>query len=151
MTQSNTSLLRPETAPGIILIISAFAALVLANSPLAQYYFSLLDMPVHIKIGDLDIEKNLLLWVNDGLMALFFLLVGLEVKRELIQGALRSFSRAMFPVVAAIGGWSYPLSCLCYLITTTQTSWQAGLSPLQPTSLSRWVCWHCLAAGHRPT
>lgn len=109
LTQSNTSLLRPETAPGIILIISAFAALVLANSPLAPYYFSLLDLPVHLKIGDLDIEKNLLLWVNDGLMALFFLLVGLEVKRELIQGALRSFSRAMFPVVAAIGGMVIPV------------------------------------------
>lgn len=98
-----------DTAPGIILISTAFAALLIANSPLAPYYLALLDMPIHFKVGALDIEKNLLLWINDGLMAIFFLLIGLEVKRELIQGALRSHSRAMFPVVAAIGGMVVPV------------------------------------------
>ncbi|MDD1779776.1 Na+/H+ antiporter NhaA [Enterovibrio sp. ZSDZ35] len=98
-----------DTAPGIILIATAFAALIIANSPLAPAYLTLLDMPIHIKIGALDIEKNLLLWINDGLMAIFFLLIGLEVKRELIQGALRTKSRAMFPVVAAVGGMVVPV------------------------------------------
>ncbi|OEE63171.1 Na(+)/H(+) antiporter NhaA [Enterovibrio norvegicus] len=98
-----------DTAPGILLIATAFAALIIANSPLAPYYLALLDTPIHIKIGSLDIEKNLLLWINDGLMAIFFLLIGLEVKRELIQGALRTRSRAMFPVIAAIGGMVVPV------------------------------------------
>ncbi|EOD81333.1 Na+/H+ antiporter NhaA type [Grimontia indica] len=98
-----------DTAPGIILIASAFLALIIANSPLAHFYLALLDTPIHFKVGSLDIEKNLLLWINDGLMAIFFLLIGLEVKRELIQGALRTRSRAMFPVVAAIGGMVVPI------------------------------------------
>ncbi|USH05483.1 Na+/H+ antiporter NhaA [Grimontia kaedaensis] len=98
-----------DTAPGIILIASAFLALIIANSPLAPFYLAFLDTPIHFKIGSLDIEKNLLLWINDGLMAIFFLLIGLEVKRELIQGALRTRSRAMFPVVAAIGGMVVPI------------------------------------------
>lgn len=98
-----------DTAPGIILIASAFLALIIANSPLAPFYLALLDTPIHFKVGSLDIEKNLLLWINDGLMAIFFLLIGLEVKRELIQGALRTRSRAMFPVVAALGGMVVPI------------------------------------------
>ncbi|WP_407333888.1 Na+/H+ antiporter NhaA [Enterovibrio sp. 27052020O] len=103
-----------DTAPGILLIASAFAALLIANSPLAPYYLALLDMPIHFKIGSLDIQKNLLLWINDGLMAIFFLLVGLEVKRELMQGALRTRSRAMFPAIAAIGGMVVPVLVFVY-------------------------------------
>ncbi|OEE68387.1 Na(+)/H(+) antiporter NhaA [Enterovibrio norvegicus FF-33] len=98
-----------DTAPGIILIASAFLALIIANSALAPYYLALLDTPIHFKVGSLDIEKNLLLWINDGLMAIFFLLIGLEVKRELIQGALRTRSRAMFPLIAAVGGMVFPV------------------------------------------
>ncbi|MGF1767978.1 Na+/H+ antiporter NhaA [Enterovibrio makurazakiensis] len=98
-----------DTAPGIILIASAFLALIIANSPLAPYYLALLDTPIHFKVGSLDIEKNLLLWINDGLMAIFFLLIGLEVKRELMQGALRTRSRAMFPLMAAVGGMVVPV------------------------------------------
>lgn len=86
MGKFKIDLFRRETAPGIILIISAFSALIIANSPLAPHYFALLDMPVHVKIGRLEIEKNFLLIVNDGLMAIFFLLIGLEVKGNSFRG-----------------------------------------------------------------
>lgn len=119
MGKFKIDLFRRETAPGIILIISAFSALIIANSPLAPHYFALLDMPVHVKIGRLEIEKNFLLIVNDGLMAIFFLLIGLEVKRELIQGALRTRSRAMFPVVAALGGMAVPV--LIFVLCTLKS------------------------------
>ena len=93
-----------ESAGGILLAIAAAAALTLANSPLAFLYDAFLDTPVEVRVGALQIAKPLLLWVNDGLMAIFFFLVGLEIKRELLQGELSTFSQAILPVVAAFGG-----------------------------------------------
>ncbi|MCE2573617.1 Na+/H+ antiporter NhaA [Motilimonas eburnea] len=100
--------LKQESAPGIILIIAALAALLIANSPLAGLYQSFLDMPVQLRIAALDIDKPLLLWINDGLMAVFFLLIGLEVKRELIEGDLSTKEKAMLPAAAAVGGMLIP-------------------------------------------
>jgi len=80
--------LRLESASGIILIIAAAFALIFANSPFQSYYDLLLSTPVEIRIGAFEIAKPLLLWINDGLMAVFFFLVGLELKRELIEGEL---------------------------------------------------------------
>ncbi len=100
--------LKQESAPGIILIFAALAALLIANSPLAGLYQGFLDMPVQLRIAALDIDKPLLLWINDGLMAIFFLLIGLEVKRELIEGDLSTREKAMLPAVAAIGGMLIP-------------------------------------------
>ena len=79
--------LHKESSAGIILMIAAVAAIVVANSPLSPYYDMLIDTPVAVKIGALEIAKPLLLWINDGLMAVFFLLVGLELKREVLEGA----------------------------------------------------------------
>ncbi len=105
--------LRLESASGVLLIAAAALALVLDNSPLARFYDALLSVPMAIQVGALEIDKPLLLWINDGLMAVFFLLVGLEVKREILDGELSSPARASLPVLAAIGGMAFP--ALVYL------------------------------------
>jgi Na+:H+ antiporter, NhaA family len=105
--------LKLESAGGIALCIAAASALILANSPLAALYARLLDLPMAIRVGGLVIEKPLLLWVNDGLMAVFFMLVGLEVKREVVEGELSRQSSAALPAIAALGGMAGP--ALVYL------------------------------------
>ena len=103
-----------DASGGIILIIAAALAMLLANmGPTSGLYHSFLDTPVQLRVGALDINKNMLLWINDALMAVFFLLIGLEVKRELIVGSLASRRQAIFPVIAAIGGMVVP--ALVYL------------------------------------
>lgn len=97
-----------ESSVGILLILVTLAALLLKNSPLSESYNSFLHTPVAIQFGALNIAKPLLLWINDGLMAVFFLLVGLEVKREFIRGSLSTWSQAALPVIAAIGGMVVP-------------------------------------------
>ena len=97
-----------ESAGGIVLLGAAVLALIVSNTPLAPFYRMFLTVPVEIRIGALEIAKPMLLWINDGLMAVFFLLVGLEIKRELLQGELSSFGRALLPAVGAIGGMAVP-------------------------------------------
>ena len=100
--------LRLEAAAGIVLVLSAVLALVMANTFLAPFYRVFLDVPVVVQVGALVLAKPLLLWVNDGLMAIFFFLVGLEIKREVLQGELSSWSQASLPGFAAIGGMAAP-------------------------------------------
>jgi NhaA family Na+:H+ antiporter len=100
--------LHHEAAGGIILLIAAILALVVSNSPLSGIYDGLLGVHLTMKLGDLGIDKPLLLWINDGLMAVFFFLVGLEIKRELLTGQLASFDRAIVPALAAVGGMVVP-------------------------------------------
>lgn len=97
-----------ESASGIMLIIMAFLAMGLANSPLADTYDSLLDTRASIALGSFDIDKPILLWINDGLMAIFFLVIGLEVKREMRQGELANPAQIMLPGLAAAGGLLMP-------------------------------------------
>ena len=97
-----------ETAGGIVLVIASVLALILANSVLGPAYNSFLDTRVAIEIGALEIAKPLLLWINDGLMAVFFFLVGLEIKREFKVGELSSFKQISLPGIAAIGGMVVP-------------------------------------------
>ena len=97
-----------EASGGIILMAAAALALVVANSPLTGAYQALLDMPVEIRVGPLELAKPLLLWINDGLMAIFFLLVGLEVKREIREGQLSTPSQVLLPGAAAVGGMVVP-------------------------------------------
>jgi len=103
-----SSFLRIESVGGILLIIAAFLAIVLANTPLDHFYQLLLSTPVEIRIGNLEIAKPLLLWINDGLMAVFFFLVGLELKRELIEGELSDKRNIILPGIGAIGGMAMP-------------------------------------------
>ena len=100
--------LRLEASGGIILMFSAVLALVLANTPWQSWYALLIETPVEIRIGTLEIAKPLLLWINDGLMAVFFFLVGLELKRELIEGELSDKRNIILPGVGAIGGMLIP-------------------------------------------
>lgn len=97
-----------ESAPGVLLFAAALLAMVVANSSLATFYRAFLDLPIVLSIGAFVIDKPLLLWVNDGLMAIFFFLVGLELKRELIEGELSDLRQALLPVAAAIGGIAIP-------------------------------------------
>lgn len=107
--------LKLESASGIILILAALLAIGLANSALAQHYQSFLNTEVQFRIAALDIDKPLLLWINDGFMAIFFLLVGLEVKREMQEGALSSRVQATFPAIAAVGGMLAPALIYTFL------------------------------------
>ena len=100
--------LKQESAGGIVLIASAVLALLIANSPLAPAYFGTLETKLNLSYGAFAINKPLLLWINDGLMAVFFFLIGLEVKREIISGQLSSWDKASLPLVAAIGGMAVP-------------------------------------------
>jgi NhaA family Na+:H+ antiporter len=109
-------LFRHEAASGIVLMLASALALMLANSPMAGFYDLLLSLHGSVRIGSFGIEKPLLLWVNDGLMAIFFLLVGLEIKREVLAGQLSDRSRAILPAAAAIGGMVVP--ALIYLGVT---------------------------------
>ena len=100
--------LKQESAGGIVLIIAATLALIIANSPLAGGYFSTLETKLNLSYGAFEINKPLALWINDGLMAIFFFLIGLEVKREIISGQLSSWNKASLPLAAAIGGMAIP-------------------------------------------
>ncbi|MBI1238982.1 MAG: Na+/H+ antiporter NhaA [Alphaproteobacteria bacterium] len=95
-------------AGGILLALSAALALIIVNSPWRELYEGFLAIPVAIQIGPLEIAKPLLLWINDGLMAIFFFLVGLEIKREVYEGALSSIGQAVLPLIAALGGVALP-------------------------------------------
>jgi NhaA family Na+:H+ antiporter len=93
-----------ESAGGILLIIAAVAAMLLKNSPVGGYYTAFLDVPIQIRIGPLDLDKPLFLWVNDGLMAVFFFTIGMEVKREILVGELSDPKQIVLPGMAGIGG-----------------------------------------------
>ena len=96
------------SAGGILLMLAVILALLLANSPLSWLYQDFLHTEMQIRVGSLDLDKSLLHWINDGLMAIFFLLIGLEVKRELLEGALSTPAQASLPTFAAIGGMVFP-------------------------------------------
>ena len=100
--------MRHESASGIVLLGAAVLALILQNSAAAWLYDGLLGTPVTIGVGALVVDKPLLLWINDGLMAIFFFLVGLEIKRELMVGELSTAKQAALPVIAAVGGMIVP-------------------------------------------
>ncbi|NNE06228.1 MAG: Na+/H+ antiporter NhaA [Xanthomonadales bacterium] len=107
--------LKKESSGGLLLIFAAIVALIFANSPYSGIYDMMLDVPVVVQIGELVIAKPLLLWINDGLMALFFLLVGLELKREMIEGELSDLSKIALPAIGAVGGMAIPAAIYLYL------------------------------------
>lgn len=116
-----------EAAGGVVLMAAAALALFLSNSPLSWMYDALLGTPVVFQIGALALDKPLLLWINDGLMAIFFFLVGLEIKREIMEGRLSSLSKAASPIIAAVGGMVVPAAIYIAL------NWQ------NPAALQGWA------------
>jgi len=106
--------LKLESAGSILLLIAAVLAMLIANSPLRQFYDSLLQIPLEVRAGSLEIAKPLLLWVNDGLMAIFFFLIGLELKREVLEGELSKPSQIVMPAIGALGGMSIPALIYVY-------------------------------------
>jgi len=105
---------KTESSGGILLFLAAILAIVCANTALVTYYEMLLSTPVEIRVGALQIAKPLLLWINDGLMAVFFFLVGLELKRELIEGELSDKRNIILPGIGAIGGMLVPALVYVY-------------------------------------
>ena len=104
-----------ESASGILMLTAAMIAMLAANSPLAGLYSELLDTTVAVQVGALSISKPLLLWVNDGLMAVFFFLIGLEIKREVMEGELSSVSQIVLPSVGALGGMVIPATIYTWM------------------------------------
>lgn len=121
MIQKVKDFIDPTKLSGILLIFAAALALIFDNTALAPLYDALLTTPVTIMIGNFGIDKPLLLWVNDGLMAIFFFLIGLEIKREILKGELSSLKKATLPIVAALGGIVAP--ALIYLSLNTGNSY----------------------------
>ena len=99
---------RLESAGGLILVSAAILAVILANSPAAELYQQMLDLKLTVTIEDFGVSKPLFLWINDGLMAVFFLLVGLELKREVVNGELSKPDQIVLPALAALGGLIVP-------------------------------------------
>ncbi|MCX7878605.1 MAG: Na+/H+ antiporter NhaA [Ignavibacteria bacterium] len=97
-----------SSASGIVLFSSAFIAIVISNSPFAEGFKNLWEIHLRIGIGSFNIDKSLHHWINDGLMAIFFFVVGLELKREILDGELSNPRKALLPIVAAIGGMIFP-------------------------------------------
>lgn len=133
MTENNTnpnvfsgflSFFKTTAAGGILLLFFAIVAIVWANSPWANDYFNLWSTYVTTGFGGWEISKPLLLWVNDGLMAIFFFLVGLEIKREMLVGELADLKKAAFPMAAALGGMVVP--ALLYVSITGGTEFVSG-------------------------
>ncbi|OAN50530.1 sodium:proton antiporter [Paramagnetospirillum marisnigri] len=110
------ALLRHDAAGGVVLMAAALAAMAFANSPLHSVYEHFLETRLSLQAGELVLAKPLHHWVNDGLMAVFFLMVGLEIKREVLEGELSSLRQASLPLIAALGGMAAP--ALVYLAVT---------------------------------
>jgi len=119
--------LRLEAAGGLLLITAAALAILADNSPLAPLYDRLLRLPFTVALGDASLSKPLVLWINDGLMAVFFLLVGLEIKRELAEGHLAGRDQIVLPAVCAVGGMAIPAAIY------------AAVASSQPEALAGWA------------
>ncbi|MCV2884546.1 Na+/H+ antiporter NhaA [Aestuariibacter sp. AA17] len=106
--------LSQDAASGVVLVGAALLAMLFANTPLSVLYTDFLEIPVVIKFGGFEIAKPLLLWINDGLMAVFFFMIGLEIKRELMEGHLSSPSQVILPGIAAVAGIVFPALVYAY-------------------------------------
>ncbi len=115
-----TRFISSESFPGVLLIFASILALGLANSAFAKEYDALIQSQLYLGLNTWILSKPLLLWINDGLMALFFLQIGLEIKREMIEGQLSTFSQVVLPGVAACGGIIVP--ALIYFLFNHQDS-----------------------------
>ncbi len=114
-----------EAFGGVLMMLAAATALVLANSGLADSYYGLLATKFTVMLGDTGLSKPLILWINDGLMAIFFFLIGLELKREIVEGRLKNPADVILPGVAALGGMLVPMAVFL-AVTRSQPDLAAG-------------------------
>lgn len=121
--------LKTDAGAGVLLLLAAIAAIVIANSPLDSYYQLFLSVLVEVRIGAVQISKPLLLWINDGLMAIFFFLVGLELKRELLVGELSDKSKILLPAIGAIGGMVVPAAVYIWITAGDPVAMQGWAIP----------------------
>ncbi len=128
--QGCCAFLRTESGVGILLIIATIMAMFLANSPFAAYYNKMMETPVMVMFGEFHIAKPLLLWINDGLMAIFFFMVGLEIKREVIEGSLSDRSKLAVPALAAVGGMVVPALIYSYFNWGDEAAMQGWAIPM---------------------
>ena len=114
ITQAIKNFFSREEKSGILLLLFATLALITVNSPLQSLYYDIKYTDIPISLGDFNFTKSVSHWVNDGLMAIFFFVIGLELKREILEGELSSFDRMVLPAIAAIGGMAAP--ALIYIL-----------------------------------
>ncbi|PZX51528.1 NhaA family Na+:H+ antiporter [Algoriphagus ratkowskyi] len=124
ISKTLNNLFRNQSASGIAIFLAVVVAMLLANSPFKGLYQSLIHTEISLGIGEFFISESIILWINDGLMAIFFLQVGLELKREIIGGKLSSFKKAILPIGAAIGGMVVP--AVIYLIFNFNSATEQG-------------------------
>jgi len=122
--------LRLESTAGIVLFITAILALIIDNTSWRVYYHAFFDYTFSVQLGPIKLSKPVLLWVNDGFMAVFFFLVGLEIKRELLEGELSSFRRASLPAFAALGGMVFPAVIYMYFNHSDAVAMQGWAIPV---------------------
>jgi Na+:H+ antiporter, NhaA family len=123
-TRQIQDFLKVEALGGVALFIMLILALLIANSQLSPLYQAIVDLPIQVRVGTFNLEKPAFLWVNDGLMAIFFMLLALEIKREVLEGDLSDSSQMALPVIAAIGGIAIP--ALIYLAFNHQGATMVG-------------------------
>jgi Na+:H+ antiporter, NhaA family len=124
------SFFRKESAVGILLMIATVLAMFMANSPLTDAYDTMMETPVMVMFGDFNIAKPLLLWINDGLMAVFFFMVGLEIKREVVEGTLSDKSKLALPAFAAFGGMIVPAGIYVFFNWGDEPAMQGWAIPM---------------------
>ena len=115
MRSAIRNFLQMESSNGIILMVAAVLAMIAANSPAIDLYKGFIQLPVEIRIGELEIAKPLFLWINDGLMAIFFFVIGLELKRELMGGELSEPGNILLPAIGAVGGVVVPVGIYIWI------------------------------------
>lgn len=125
--RSFPNFLKHESAGGIILFFCVIVSLLVANSPLGAGFNNLLNTQLGFNTDSIHLKYSVALWINDGLMAIFFLLVGLEIKRELVEGELASPKKAALPIICAIGGAVIPAAIYLYFNTGTETAHGWGI------------------------
>ena len=133
-----------EATAGLILVLAAALALIVTNVGYADSYDHFLELPVAIQIGGIGLDKTLVHWINDGLMAIFFFLVGLEIKREVLQGNLSSREQITLPAMAALGGMVAPALIYVFFNRGNPETCRAGPFPpprILPLRLAPWPSW----------
>ena len=125
-----------EEKSGILLLLFATLALITVNSPLNSLYYDIKYTDVPISLGEFNFTKTISHWVNDGLMAIFFFVIGLELKREILEGELSSFDRMVLPAIAAIGGMVAP--AIIYVLININNPGDFRIVSVSPVGFRLW-------------